>query len=309
MVGVLLRNWSRSLFVLDIAGLRNIRGYSNFAKAKRQQDPGRSPQRQPSHTYLQQKISTELRSSFLRNDSFQKASVHFSARMQSDKRSNEWENLMDNEDKKQNIASIPTRKGSIFTIPNLLSFGRIVAAPFIGNMILNGDYVLASSLLVIAGVTDVLDGQIARRWPSQQSAFGTALDPLGDKILVAVLTVTLTKAGMLPMPLAFLILGRDIALIASVFYLRYRTCPPPLTVKRFFDPTLVNTQLNPTTISKVNTVLQITVLWAALVAPIFHFTDSLALKMLYFVTGATTIWSGASYIFDKTTVQILKDNK
>lgn len=295
MIGVLSRSVCRSLYVLDVTGLKTIKGYSDLAFIKRLRNAERFLRPQTIYP-------------FTRND-YQRTSVHTNACVQSEKNPNEWESLMDNEEKKQNIASIPTRKENIFTIPNLLSFGRIVAAPFIGNMILNGDYVLASSLLVIAGVTDVLDGQIARRWPSQKSAFGTALDPLGDKILVAVLTVTLTKAGMLPMPLAFLILGRDVGLIASVFYLRYRTCPPPITIKRFFDPTLVNTQLNPTTISKVNTVLQITVLWAALVAPIFNFSNSLALKSLYFVTGATTIWSGASYIFDKTTVQILKENK
>lgn len=306
MIGVVSQILSRNFYLRNVAGLRNIKGYNNFAKAKRLRDVELFYR---SLTYLQHNISPQLQASFPRNDYRQKASLYRNACMRTDKRSNEWESLMDNEEKKQKIASIPTRKENIFTVPNLLSFGRIVAAPFIGNMILNGDYVLASSLLVIAGVTDVLDGQIARRWPSQKSAFGTALDPLGDKILVAVLTVTLTKAGMLPIPLAFLILGRDISLIASVFYLRYRTCPPPMTLKRFFDPTLVNTQLNPTTISKVNTVLQITVLWAALVAPIFNFTDSLALKTLYFITGATTIWSGASYIFDKTTVQILKDDK
>lgn len=221
----------------------------------------------------------------------------------------DWENLLGNDEKKNNIGSIPTRKENIFTIPNLLSFGRILAAPYIGGLILNGQYLFASSLLVVAGITDILDGYIARRWPSQKSAFGTALDPLGDKILVSVLTVTLTKAGMLPLSLAAIIIGRDAALIVSVFYLRYRTCPPPLTLKRFFDPTLVNTKLNPTAISKYNTVLQIAALWASLTAPLFQITDSPVLIALYVVTGITTVWSGASYIFDKSTVQILKDDQ
>jgi len=57
--------------------------------------------------------------------------------------------------------------------------------------------------------------------------------------------------------LTALFLARDASLVAAVFYLRYRTCPPPRTIKRYFDPTLVNAKLAPTTISKVGTRLVI----------------------------------------------------
>ena len=52
-------------------------------------------------------------------------------------------------------------------------------------------------------------------------------------------------------PLTALFVSRDMLLIGAVFYLRYRTCPPPVTLKRYFDPTLVNAKLAPTAISKV----------------------------------------------------------
>nr|XP_039269018.1 probable cardiolipin synthase (CMP-forming) [Styela clava] len=220
-----------------------------------------------------------------------------------------WESLLDNDEKRENIASIPTRKENIFTVPNLLSFSRIVATPYIAYLVLEGNYIWATAGLIIAGITDILDGQIARRWPSQKSAFGTALDPLGDKILITVLTVTLAKANLLPLPLAVLIVGRDVLLILAVFYLRYRTCPPPLTLKRYFDPTLVNTKLNPTTISKVNTVLQVAIICMAISAPIFELSQHPALYGIFALTGLTTIWSGLDYIFNKNTVQILKEPK
>lgn len=226
-----------------------------------------------------------------------------------DARADAWESLLDNDDKKSNIASIPTKRENIFTVPNLLSLSRILATPYISHLVLSEQFSLALGLFFAAGVTDVLDGQIARTWPSQRSAFGTALDPLGDKILVTVMTITLTVSGIIPWPLTVLIVGRDVLLTLSVFYLRYRTCPPPVTLKRYFDPTLVNTKLNPTSISKANTVLQMAVIWLSMCAPVWDFTGHAALNALYVVTGITTVCSGIGYIFDKSTVQILKDEK
>lgn len=221
----------------------------------------------------------------------------------------DWESLLNNDEKRENISSIPTRRENILTVPNFLSLSRILATPYIAHLVMQGNHVWATSLLVIAGITDILDGQIARRWPSQKSAFGTALDPLGDKILITVLTLTLAKVSLLPLPLAVIIVGRDALLILAVFYLRYRTCPPPLTLKRYFDPTLVNTKLNPTTISKANTVLQVAVICMTISAPIFELSQHPALYAVWGLTGLTTIWSGLDYIFNKNTVQILKETK
>ena len=56
---------------------------------------------------------------------------------------------------------------------------------------------------------------------------------------------------LISVALAALFVGRDVLLIGAVFYLRYKTCPPPVTLKRYFDPSLVNAKLSPTKISKV----------------------------------------------------------
>lgn len=98
-----------------------------------------------------------------------------------------------------------------------------------------------------------LDGFIARTWPTQKSALGSALDPLADKILISVLYVSLTYAELIPgtslsawmsccvvgaffkvnsalllAPLTALVIFRDIGLIAAVFWVRYKTVPPPV---------------------------------------------------------------------------------
>ncbi|CAB1331016.1 unnamed protein product [Coregonus sp. 'balchen'] len=91
-----------------------------------------------------------------------------------------------------------------------------------------------------------LDGYIARNWASQKSALGSALDPLADKILISVLYISLTYAQLIPA----LVIARDVGLIAAVFYVRYKTVPPPVTLNKFFNPCYTTAQLKPTTISK-----------------------------------------------------------
>lgn len=85
----------------------------------------------------------------------------------------------------------------IYNLPNILTFSRLVAAPFIGYFILHGSYAWATGLLAYAGVTDLLDGWIARRW-NRQTVVGTVIDPMADKVLMTVLTVCLAAEGALP---------------------------------------------------------------------------------------------------------------
>ena len=61
---------------------------------------------------------------------------------------------------------------------------RIVAAPYLAHLIINGNFVAASGVFVLAGATDFLDGYIARNFKNQASSVGSFLDPLSDKILV-----------------------------------------------------------------------------------------------------------------------------
>uniref|UniRef100_A0A8C1S383 Cardiolipin synthase (CMP-forming) n=1 Tax=Cyprinus carpio TaxID=7962 RepID=A0A8C1S383_CYPCA len=197
-----------------------------------------------------------------------------------------------------------------WTIPNYLCMARIVLSPVLGYLIIEQYFHVSLGLFVLAGATDVLDGYIARNWPNQKSALGSALDPLADKILISALYISLTYAQLIPAPLTALIISRDVALIAAVFYVRYKTVPPPVTLSKFFNPCYTTARLKPTLISKINTGVQLFLVAASLAAPVFHYTDSVLLQSLWYITALTTAASGYSYYhYGKKTVEVLNKTK
>ncbi|XP_068588169.1 cardiolipin synthase (CMP-forming) [Cebidichthys violaceus] len=193
-----------------------------------------------------------------------------------------------------------------WTIPNFLCVCRILLAPFLGHLIIQQHFHLSLALFTLAGATDVLDGYIARTWPTQKSALGSALDPLADKILISFLYVSLTYAELIPALLTALVISRDIGLIAAVFWVRYKTVPPPVTLSKFFNPCYTTAQLKPTLFSKVNTAIQLLLVASSLAAPVFQYTDSVPLQCLWYVTAVTTAASGYSYWhYGRKTVKVL----
>lgn len=130
---------------------------------------------------------------------------------------------------------------------------RYILAPITGYCIINGHYHVALGLNVVSLISDYLDGKIARAFPSQQSAAGTMLDPLADKVTMLCVYPAFYLSEAIPPWLFFAIIARDIALVMGVAVLRYQTLPKPRTVNRYFDFGLVNVKLHPTWISKVKT--------------------------------------------------------
>jgi cardiolipin synthase len=86
---------------------------------------------------------------------------------------------------------------NIYTIPNILTFSRLIAAPVIGYLVLHDYHAWAVGLFGYAAITDLVDGYIARRW-NLQTVVGTVIDPMADKTLMTVLTVCLAVKGALP---------------------------------------------------------------------------------------------------------------
>jgi len=86
---------------------------------------------------------------------------------------------------------------NIYTIPNILTFSRLVSTPIIAYLILTDKPYLATGLLLYAGLTDLVDGWIARRW-GLQSVVGTVIDPMADKFLMITLTGALAYTGGMP---------------------------------------------------------------------------------------------------------------
>ncbi|KAG9327054.1 hypothetical protein KVV02_006531 [Mortierella alpina] len=218
---------------------------------------------------------------------------------------------------------------NIYTIPNFLTFSRLLAAPVIGYWVLKGNYTDACILFGVASITDgvrfdrfrrcameppppsqyfQLDGWIARRF-NMRSIVGTILDPMADKTLMTILTVTLAMQNLIPIPIAGIILGRDAGLVLASFYYRYISLPEPKTFTRYWDFSIPSAEVRPTMISKVNTVIQMGYICLSLMAPVFDFTGHIGLEYLGYTCAATTIWSGASYVYTKDAVRILHPPK
>uniref|UniRef100_A0A034WLR9 cardiolipin synthase (CMP-forming) n=1 Tax=Bactrocera dorsalis TaxID=27457 RepID=A0A034WLR9_BACDO len=195
---------------------------------------------------------------------------------------------------------------NVLTIPNMLTVGRAILSPYIGYVIVQQEYRLAMGLLLVAGITDLLDGQIARRWPNQASKAGSFLDPMADKLLIGSLVISMGLGKLLPWWLAGTVLFRDVFLLAAGFVIRYISLPPPKTFTRYFDATYVTAQLEPTLISKINTGVQLAAIGISLGAPIWNYIDHPALLGLWYLTEATTIAAALSYILNKNTFKILR---
>uniref|UniRef100_A0A8D8F4E4 cardiolipin synthase (CMP-forming) n=1 Tax=Culex pipiens TaxID=7175 RepID=A0A8D8F4E4_CULPI len=130
---------------------------------------------------------------------------------------------------KERVEEVIERE-NVATIPNLLCVGRIALSPYLGYVIVQSDFALAMGLLVVAGLTDLADGLIARNWPSQASRLGSFLDPLADKILLGSLVISMSYVEMMPLWLSGMILFRDAFLIGAGFVIRYISLPQPVSI-------------------------------------------------------------------------------
>jgi cardiolipin synthase len=103
--------------------------------------------------------------------------------------------------------------------PNLLTLLRICMAPFLVACILEGHYELGFALFVAAGLTDALDGALARML-KQRSMLGQYLDPVADKLLLSTLFLVLMYKGLIPTTVTVLVFGRDVGilLVSAILY-------------------------------------------------------------------------------------------
>ncbi|KAG9224111.1 hypothetical protein CCMSSC00406_0006779 [Pleurotus cornucopiae] len=142
-----------------------------------------------------------------------------------------------------------------------------------------------------------------------QSVLGTILDPAADKTLMTTLTITLAMKDMLPVPLAVIILGRDVLLSLAAFYIRYTSLPQPKTFSRYWDFSIPSAEVHPTYISKVNTFLQLALMGTTTISPVLPLDLTASLTGFQWVVAGTTIWSGLSYVFSKGAVRVLSETR
>lgn len=166
-------------------------------------------------------------------------------------------------------------------LANLITLARLISVPVIVWAILAGEMDLAFAIFVMAGVSDAVDGFIAKHFNSR-SVFGSYLDPLADKALLMSVYVALGHAGYLPIWLVILVVFRDVLIIGGVLLL--------FTIgNRSF-------RVEPLLISKANTVVQIVLAAIVLGGEAFDLTDPWLVTVIVWIVATTTVASGASYI-------------
>ena len=107
----------------------------------------------------------------------------------------------------------------VLTLPNALSALRLLGVPLFLWLVLNEHDPAAVALLMVSGVTDWLDGKIARRW-GQMSKVGALLDPAADRLYILATLVGLTIRDIVPLWLTLLLVGRDVVLALFLPLLR-----------------------------------------------------------------------------------------
>ena len=104
------------------------------------------------------------------------------------------------------------RRNPLRSAPNLLTVLRICLAPFLVSAILEDRFVLSFILFIAAGLTDALDGVLARVL-KQRTMLGEYLDPIADKLLLSTLFLVLMYKGLMPTTVTILVFGRDVGIL------------------------------------------------------------------------------------------------
>lgn len=102
----------------------------------------------------------------------------------------------------------------MFTIPNYITFLRILLIPFYLYFFIQGNIVLAAFLFALSAVTDFLDGFIARKY-DMSSKTGKLLDPLADKLTIVSILLVLIYLGLIPKIISYIILTRELFILLS----------------------------------------------------------------------------------------------
>lgn len=168
----------------------------------------------------------------------------------------------------------------LFTVPNLITLARLCAVPAAVWLMLRHRLDLAFLVFVGAGVSDAVDGWLARVW-NQRSALGALLDPIADKALLVSVYVTLAAIGVLPDWLAILVVFRDVLIVGGVVALWMLG---------------VRARIRPLMVSKANTAAQIALAALALLLAGFGLAAPLLLDAMILVVALTTLGSGAAYV-------------
>ena len=172
-------------------------------------------------------------------------------------------------------------KSQLLTAPNQITLLRLIFIPFVIIAVFDGHWPWALGLLIAAGLSDALDGLLARAL-HQQTMLGQYLDPIADKLLLTSLFVVLSFVKKIPWKYTVLVFSRDVCIVATAVVL--------YAAVGFRD-------FRPSIFGKINTVCQIAAIFFVVLAQVLQAPWVLVLQHLFlYATFTFTVVSGVHYI-------------
>ena len=178
----------------------------------------------------------------------------------------------------------------IVTVPNLLTVFRMVLIPVFVSLLFYQRFVIALAVFALAGVTDGLDGLLARRF-NQKSQLGTILDPIADKLMLVTAFIVLSMRSVFPQPMpshlpipfwvTVAVISRDVFILVGAAAINI------VTGFRGFRPSMLG---------KINTVIQITAIGIIMFAASVPYGTGYYLPTLYATIFGFAVLSGAHYV-------------
>ncbi len=165
-------------------------------------------------------------------------------------------------------------------LPNLLSALRILLVIPIVALLMNHAFAWALLLFAVAGVSDALDGWLAKRY-GWTSRLGSVLDPVADKLLLVSSYLVLGALGLVPWWLVVAVLGRDLVIVAGALAYHYLVGPY---------------EMEPSVLSKLNTAMQIALVLLVVLNQVLDWLSIQTVLLAFWAVLATTIASGLNYV-------------
>ena len=179
----------------------------------------------------------------------------------------------------------------IITVPNLLTVFRMVLIPVFVSLLFYQRFLLALAIFIVAGVTDGLDGLLARRF-DQRSSLGTILDPIADKLMMVTSFVVLSMRSVFPQPVpshlpipfwvTIAVISRDVFILVGAAAINI------VTGFRGFRPSMLG---------KINTTVQIVAIGTIMLAASVPYGTGYYLPTVYATVFTFAVLSGAHYVF------------
>ncbi|MDB5571731.1 MAG: CDP-alcohol phosphatidyltransferase [Hyphomicrobiales bacterium] len=166
------------------------------------------------------------------------------------------------------------------SLPNLISLGRLILVPVVIVLILQPAWGAAFVVFLVAGVSDAVDGWLAKRF-NLRSELGSYLDPLADKALLMSIYISLAAVGVLPAAIAIIVVARDLMIMGAVM------------VSWVMDKPVV---IRPLLVSKLNTLVQIALATAVLFAKAAQWELGLWFVAMLYLVATLTLASAAAYL-------------